>query len=130
MANAQESMGYIIQAIENIVDANAEKLEYDKTYRARVTEIISSNRYKVEIKDVEYELSYEGGTLNIGDIVNVKAPLNNFSDIYIEAVPTSGGGSEGTYNYNELSNKPTLDTTSTTALTPTTETIQRNSKFT
>lgn len=101
----------IIQAITNIVDPKVANLKYDKTYRAKVTEKIDAGIYKVQINGREYQLSYNG-TLSVGDIVKVKAPLNNFSDIYIETVPSSGGGTGGTSDYNDLTNKPQLNTSS------------------
>lgn len=113
----RDGLEYIIQAITNIVEPKVDTLKYDKTYRAKVTAKIDEGVYKVQIAGIEYQLSY-GGTLNVGDIVKVKAPLNNFSDIYIEALPGSGGGGGGTTNYNDLTNKPILNTNITTAQTP------------
>ena len=107
----KDGLGYIIQAISNIVEPKMETLKYDKTYRAKVTEKIDAGVYKVQINNVTYKLSYSG-TLNVGDIVRVKAPLNNFSDIYIEPLPGSGGGETGgTTNYNDLANKPVINST-------------------
>ena len=86
----KDGLGYIIQAISNIVEPKMETLKYDKTYRAKIVEEIEVGIYKVQINNVIYKLSYDGA-LNVGDIVRVKAPLNNFSDIYIEPLPGSGG---------------------------------------
>lgn len=113
----RDGLEYIIQAITNIVEPKVDTLKYDKTYRAKVITKVDEGVYKVQIAGIEYQLSY-GGTLNVGDIVKVKAPLNNFSDIYIEALPGSGGGGGGTTNYNDLTNKPVLNTNITTAQTP------------
>lgn len=109
----KDGLNYIIEAISNIVEPKVATLKYDKTYRAKVTKKIDEGVYKVQINGIEYQLSYNG-TLNIGDIVKVKAPLNNFSDIYIESLPGSGGGG-GTTNYNDLTNKPMLNTSYTTS---------------
>lgn len=79
----KDGLNYILQAINNLIEPKLEKLRYDKTYRARVTDVISDSIYEVQIKDAKYKISHNG-ELNIGDIVKVKAPLNNFSDIYIE----------------------------------------------
>lgn len=79
-------LNYIIQAIDNIITPRVETLKYDKTYRAKVTEIVNDNTYKVEIFGDEYQLNYDG-VLDVGEIVRVKAPLNNYSDIYIETEP-------------------------------------------
>lgn len=110
----KDGLGYIIQAISNIVEPKVADLRYDKTYRAKVTEKVEVGIYKVKINSREYQLEYKGD-LNVGDIVRVKAPLNNFSDIYIEAEPSTGGGSGGTSDYDDLFNKPILNTNNTEA---------------
>mgnify|MGYP004458959197 CR=1 FL=1 len=107
----KDGLGYIIQAINNIIEPKVETLRYDKTYRAKITEIIEPGIYKVQLNGIEYELSYHG-VLNVGDIVKVKAPLGNFSDIYIEAIPDTSGESDPV-DYNDLLNKPILDTSNT-----------------
>lgn len=81
-----QGLNYIVQAINNIVEPKVKTLKYDKTYRAKVTTIVDDTTYKVEISGDEYQLNYKG-ILDVGDIVMVKAPLNNFSDIYIETEP-------------------------------------------
>lgn len=86
----KDGLGYIIQAISNIVEPKMETLKYDKTYRAKVTQKIDAGVYNVQINGTSYKLSYSGA-LNVGDIVRVKAPLNNFSDIYIEPNITQMG---------------------------------------
>lgn len=112
----KDGLGYIIQAISNIVEPKMETLKYDKTYRAKIVEEIEVGIYKVQINNVIYKLSYDG-TLNVGDIVRVRAPLNNFSDIYIEPLPGSGGESGETTNYNDLANKPVINSTYSTSQT-------------
>lgn len=122
---SKQGLTYIIQAINNIVEPKVASLRYDKTYRAKVTQQIDAGIYVVQINGKEYQLPYSG-TLNIGDIVKVKAPLNNFSDIYIEALPGSGGGGEGgTTNYNDLTNKPILNTDNASSLDVNKEEIMR-----
>ena len=88
----KDGLDYILQAINNLIEPKLDKLRYDKTYRAKVTAVISDGIYEVQIKDTKYNINYSG-VLDVGDIVKVKAPLNNFSDIYIETLPSSGGGS-------------------------------------
>lgn len=118
MSDNRDGLDCILQAINNIVEPKVAKLKYDKTYRAKVTQQIDTGLYMVKINNVEYKLPYNG-TLNVGDIVKVKAPLNNFSDIYIEALPGSGGGGGGgTTNYNDLTNKPVLNSNYSTSQTP------------
>lgn len=118
MSDNRDGLDCILQAINNIVEPKVATLKYDKTYRAKVTQQIDTGLYMVQINNVEYKLPYSG-TLNVGDIVKVKAPLNNFSDIYIEALPGSGGGGGGgTTNYNDLTNKPVLNSNYSTSQTP------------
>lgn len=118
MSDNRDGLDCILQAINNIVEPRVAKLKYDKTYRAKVTQQIDTGLYMVKINNVEYKLPYSG-TLNVGDIVKVKAPLNNFSDIYIEALPGSGGGGGGgTTDYNDLTNKPVLNSNYSTSQTP------------
>lgn len=118
MSDNRDGLDCILQAINNIVEPKVATLKYDKTYRAKVTQQIDTGLYMVKINNVEYKLPYSG-TLNVGDIVKVKAPLNNFSDIYIEALPGSGGGGGGgTTNYNDLTNKPVLNSNYSTSQTP------------
>ena len=78
-----EGLKNIIQAISNMIEPKLATLKYDKTYRAKVIKKITNNKYKVAINGKEYDLPYLGELQN-GEIIKVKAPLNNFSDIYIE----------------------------------------------
>ena len=107
---------FLITLQSIIVEPKMETLKYDKTYRAKIVEEIEVGIYKVQINNVIYKLSYSGA-LNVGDIVRVRAPLNNFSDIYIEPLPGSGGESGGTTNYNDLANKPVINSTYSTSQT-------------
>ena len=118
----KDGLGYIIQAITNIIEPKVDTLKYDRTYRAKVVEKIDIGIYKIEINRIVYQLKYDGD-LEVGDIVKVKAPLNNFSDIYIETVPSHGGGTGGTSNYNELLNKPILNTNNIVSLPTNSEEI-------
>lgn len=79
----KEGLDYILQAINNLIEPKLKTLRYDKTYRAKIIEKIDDKNYKISLNGTEYQAPYEGD-LKIGDIVKVKAPLNNFSDIYIE----------------------------------------------
>ena len=52
----KDGLGYIIQAISNIVEPKMETLKYDKTYRAKVTKKIDAGIYNVQINGIEYKL--------------------------------------------------------------------------
>lgn len=79
----KEGLNYIIQAIQNMIEPQLDKLRYDRTYRAKVLEKVKDGVYRVQINGSEYQIKYNGN-LNIGSVIKVKAPLNNFSDIYPE----------------------------------------------
>lgn len=92
----EESLNFIIKAIENMISAKENRLQYDRTYRGKVTSKISDTSYKVQVKNVEYTVACEN-SLNVGQIVRVKAPLNNFSDIYVEGGSSGSSSSSGDY---------------------------------
>lgn len=116
MSNYKEGLDSILQAINNLITPQLISLKYDKTFRGKITNVIDNGLYEVQVSGRSYTLPY-AGTLQVGDIVKVKSPLNNFSDIYIEAIGGSGG-SGTTTNYNDLTNKPILNTNYTSSLSP------------
>ncbi|MCI7206523.1 MAG: hypothetical protein SPI94_05115 [Candidatus Onthovivens sp.] len=113
----QEGLNNIIAAINNIVEPKISNSKFDRTFRAKVIEKTENEDYIVQINNINYTLKY-AGKLEPNQIVRVKAPLNNFSDIYIESLPGSGGGSGSTDNYNDLVNKPILETDISENLVP------------
>ncbi len=113
----QEGLNNIIAAINNIVEPKISNSKFDRTFRAKVIEKTENEDYIVQINNINYTLKY-AGKLEPNQIVRVKAPLNNFSDIYIEPLPGSGGGSGSTDNYNDLVNKPILETDISENLVP------------
>lgn len=116
MSNYKEGLDSILQAINNLITPQLVSLKYDKTFRGKITNVIDNGLYEVQVSGRSYTLPY-AGTLQVGDIVKVKSPLNNFSDIYIEAIGGSGGGSTTT-DYNNLTSKPILNTNYTSSLSP------------
>ena len=119
----QAGLQNIIDAINNLIEPKLGSLRYDKTFRAKVISDEGNNTYGVQINGKNYKAVYTGEKIAVGQIVRVKAPLNNFSDIYIETLPGSGSGEAG--NYNTLLNKPILNTNNTGTQVPSaTETIQ------
>lgn len=113
----QEGLNNIITAINNIVEPKISNSKFDRTFRAKVIEQTEDEDYIVQINNINYTLKY-AGKLEPNQIVRVKAPLNNFSDIYIEPLPGSGGGTGGTDNYEDLINKPVLSTDISEGLEP------------
>lgn len=116
MSNYKEGLDSILQAINNLITPQLVSLKYDKTFRGKITNVIDNGLYEVQVSGRSYTLPY-AGTLQVGDIVKVKSPLNNFSDIYIEAIGGSSGGGTTT-DYNNLTSKPILNTNYTSSLSP------------
>lgn len=85
MADIKEGLNNILQAINNLVEPKMQTLKYDKTFRGKVIDELSNGEYQVQINGKIYSLKYDG-KLDKNQIVKVKAPLNNFSDAYIETV--------------------------------------------
>ena len=86
----QAGLQNIIDAINNLIEPKLGSLRYDKTFRAKVISDEGNNVYGVQINGKNYKAVYTGEKIPVGQIVKVKAPLNNFSDIYIETLPGSG----------------------------------------
>lgn len=87
----QEGLNSIIQAISNIVDQKVDGLKYDKTYRGIIKGGNIDHGYVVIINGSEYTIKSNKNFKDF-DVVRIKAPLNNFSDIYIESALTEGSG--------------------------------------
>lgn len=79
----QEGLNNILQAMNNIVEPKISNLRYDKTYQGKIVRASSKDEYIVLINGAEYNLN-SNEALSAGDLVKVKAPLNNFSNIYVE----------------------------------------------
>ena len=95
----------ILQSLENYIEPTLDKLRFDKTYKAKVITNKGDGLYTAQINGKQYDLRASSSELLPGTIVYAKAPLNNFSDIYIE---TSGVGG-GAINYENLINKPSIN---------------------
>lgn len=85
----QAGLQNIIDAINNLIEPKLGSLRYDKTFRAKIISDEGNNVYGVQINGKNYKAVYTGEKIPVGQIVKVKAPLNNFSDIYIETLPGS-----------------------------------------
>lgn len=83
---SKEGLNNILQAIENFVTTKSENLKFDKTYRAKVTDDKGSGVYTIQVNGKEYDINAGDNTLEVGNMVKAKVPLNNFSDIYVEGI--------------------------------------------
>lgn len=116
MTDNREALDNILKAINNIVEPTVKKLKYDKTFRGKVMSVLENGRYEIQVNGASYTLPYSE-TLEVNDVVRVRVPLNNFSDAYIEPTGSSGGSSGGTTDYDELINRPYLNTNNSSSLT-------------
>lgn len=94
MNTAKSSANSLLSAVRKLIDC----AKFDKTFRARVTEIISDKTCKIQYKNVDYTVKCDisllvGDTkLLEGDSVWVKAPCNNWDALYIESGNQSDNG--------------------------------------
>lgn len=61
-----------------------ESAKFDKTFRAKVVEIISERKCKVQYKNIVY-IAKNNANLSVGDSIWVKAPCNNWNELYIQS---------------------------------------------
>lgn len=84
----------IITAINNMIDPAVQNAKFDKTYRA-VVSAINDSSVTIKLHGKEYQIPNQAGDYVVGQVVKVKIPLNNFSDIYIEGSGTGSGSVTG-----------------------------------
>ncbi len=106
--NFQDVYKKIAEDLNYLFSIKADSLKYDKTFRAKVIDNLSSKRCKVLYKGKEYTVKCDG-SINVNDMVWVCAPGNDWNELYIQSysyqkdgLPTSGvigvkGNSETTY---------------------------------
>lgn len=75
-SNIVERMARIMTEMLNSEDRS------DKTFKAKVTENINTNKYIVLYNGVSYTVS-SSVTCSIGDFVRICAPCNNWNDLFI-----------------------------------------------
>lgn len=92
----------LIKTIENMietlldsVDKLIKKAPYDKTFRAQVVGATNEGKYEVQYKGKEYSARCDV-PLSSGTWVDVCAPQNNWSELYIQKSTVGGGGSSTT----------------------------------
>lgn len=80
----------VLKTIEIMIDRAIEKAGYDQTSTGRVTNIINSYKYEVEINGNKQVLSCAVDVnLKIGDVVFITLPQNNKNRAYIAGVQRS-----------------------------------------
>lgn len=92
------------QVILDTVNQATQNLNYDRTYDAYVTESLGNNKYKVKFNGAVYTAPlFTNKVVNVGDMVKVTVPKNNWSNIYISSVivnATSSGGANNVTKFN------------------------------
>ena len=88
----------------------------DKTMKDRATKVTggkvksaSGGLATVTINGYDYSIPYSGTAPTVNSTVRVFIPNGNMSDAFIGG--GGGGGSTGTTNYNNLTNKPSINGT-------------------
>lgn len=72
----------LIQTVLLAVDKKIERASFDRTVKGRISEVISSNKYKVIVNGTEY-VAKSVYSHSINDVVYVLVPLNNYNDLII-----------------------------------------------
>ena len=88
----------------------------DKSLKDKATKVTggkvksaSGGRAIITINGYDYPIPYSGDAPKVGSTVRVFIPNGNMSDAFIGG--GGGGGSTGTTNYNNLTNKPSINGT-------------------
>ncbi len=77
----------IIKTIQDTVAREIKKYKFDESQKGIVTQVLSNNRYLVNIRGLPMEVPCViGVTLNIGDVVYVKFPCGNRMEGHIYGV--------------------------------------------
>lgn len=68
----------IIEAVKNLI----KKAEYDQSYKAKITEVVSSKKVKILLNGRTHAAT-TGTSYEVGDIVWVCVQRNNWDNIYV-----------------------------------------------
>jgi len=80
--NRKNALDKLIDGILLAIDKKLNNAPYDKTYKGRITEIISEKKYKVSFNGNTYTAK-SNNVHNVNDIVYVLVPQNNYKDLFI-----------------------------------------------
>jgi len=83
------------QLSENIIRAVRSLIKtapYDQTYKAKITEVVSATKVKIELNR-QIHTATTSVSCEVGDIVIVCVPRNNWNDLYVEQNKTRGRAS-------------------------------------
>ena len=83
--NLSDITDAILKMTEGIITTVNKKINdasYDKTVKARITEIIQNDKYKVCFNGSTYTVKAKN-TYEVNDIVYVMIPQNNYNEMFI-----------------------------------------------
>lgn len=89
MNKCETAIESLKNGIKVYVDNEIENIKADKTYTAIIIGVYSAddNTYNIKLNGQEYDnIKSKGGIYSINDIANVKVPLGNFNNMYIESL--------------------------------------------
>lgn len=114
MNKFERAFDQLQKGIQSYVTKVVENAPFDKTIVGVVDSISSNNLYDVTIDRKQYTnlTCMFKGVINIGDAVKIKIPQNNTNLMYIIGklnTEIQGGGSSGTSDYTQLTNKPQIN---------------------
>lgn len=77
-----EVLQKLAQAIKSMVQNELKYAKYDRTFKAIISKKISSVKYEINYQNRIYTAT-TSRECNVGDIVRVCAPQNNWNDLFI-----------------------------------------------
>lgn len=84
MALEQDAVKTLAKEINDIINQKLSQAHFDRTVKARVTDILNEHKYLVMIGDCEYEtISYFN--LYVGDVCFVTIPQNDYNNLFVSS---------------------------------------------
>lgn len=111
--NNKKASESILDGVSYIINKSLKDAPIDKTVTGLIKKVSEDNLYDILLENKLYlnVPSFFKG-LNVNDTVKVKIPQNQYSQMYIEGkydMEFSFDDIEGTFNYNNLINKPKIN---------------------
>lgn len=87
--NYTELMKQLSENILTAVRSLIKTAPYDQTYKAKITEVVSATKVKIELNR-QIHTATTSVSCDVGDIVVVCVPRNNWNELYVEQNKTRG----------------------------------------
>lgn len=113
-----------IESVSKITDSKLKQFKADVTKRALVEVINGDGTVDLKLDGETYtNVDVRSGlSPQVNEVVWIRIPNKSFKDMFVDVCAVTGGSS-GTSDYTELTNKPSLNTNNITTQTPTSEII-------